>query len=105
MTRFKKNKKEIVTEFVKRIARRYLPYFSQYENEKLSQNFDNTVRAIKERNSKIVFDAYYMPKAIAAILREDNYLITEHQARSRATAMMLDDLAKGVLTEFYRFKR
>lgn len=104
MARFKKPKKEIVMEFVKRVARKF-PALNQYENEELSINFDEVVKAIKEKNSKIVFDAYYMPKAIAAILREDNYLTTEHQARSRATAMMLDDLAKGVLTEFYRFKK
>lgn len=104
MARFKKPKREIIIESVKRVLRKYLSNFNYYENEKLSHEFDVAVRTIKERNSKIVFNAYYMPKAIAAILREDNYLSTEHQARSRATAMMLDDLAKGVLTEFYRFK-
>jgi len=104
MTRFVKPKKEVIAEFIKKVARKYLPDFNQYENEELSIDFDNAVRAIKEKNSKIVFDAYYMPKAISAILREQNYLTTEHQARSRATAMMLDDLAKGVLNEFYRFR-
>ena len=104
MTRFVKPKKEVIAEFMKKVARKYFPDFNQVENKRLSIEFKNTVKAIKENNSKIILDAYYMPKAISAILREQNYLITEEQARSRATAMMLNDLAKGVLTEFYRFR-
>jgi hypothetical protein len=105
MPRFVKPKREIIQQFAKRVFRKYFESFNSYENEKLTLDFCDRVQAIKERNSKIIFDAYYMPKAISAILREDNYLTTEHQAHSRATAMMMNDLANGILTEFYRFKK
>ncbi|MCD7740163.1 MAG: hypothetical protein LUH11_02315, partial [Candidatus Gastranaerophilales bacterium] len=51
-----------------------------------------------------VFTAYYMPQAISAILKEEGYICTGKSAESRATAMMLNDLAQGVLDEFYKFK-
>ena len=100
----KKTKAEIALESVKGFLRVHFDSFNKYENEELSMDFYRTVKAIKEKNSKIVFETYYMPKAIAATLREDNYLATEQQLKSRATAMMLNDLAQGVLTDFYKFK-
>ena len=93
----------MIQEKIKRILR-VIPYFSQYENELLSDNFRQTVHGIKERNSQIVFEAYYLPKAISAILKEDGYLTTPQGATPRATAMMLSDMAEGILTEFYKFK-
>ena len=100
----KKTKTEIVMQSIKRFARKYVPYFNQYENENLSENFKETVIAIKEKNSKRVFETYYIPKAITEILRESNLLATDSEVQQRATAMMFSDMANGILTEFYRFK-
>lgn len=100
---FKKTKKEIAIEFLKRMARK-VPCLNNTENELLSDEFHSVVIAIKERNSQIVWDAYYLPKAINAILKEENYLTTAHGAECRAKAMLLADMANGVLDEFYRIK-
>ncbi len=83
---------------------RKFPLLNSFENEQLTEEFESKVYAIKETNSQIVFETYYLPKAIMAILKEDNYLTTPKQAEPRATAMMLADYANGVLDEFYRFK-
>jgi len=81
-----------------------IPFLNSYENEILSEEFNQVVDSIKEKNSETVFRAYYLPKAITSILREKGYLITEQQAAPQATAMMLFDLATGKLNEFYRFE-
>ena len=93
---------EIIIESIKRIGR-LCPNFNEFENNCLLDDFIARVVEIKEHNSQLVFNRYYLPKAIVAILREEGYLITEQQAYPRATAMMLNDLANGTLTEFYRF--
>lgn len=103
MKRFKMSKKEIVKRRIREFLR-FFPIFSEYENELLTDDFQQTVHQIKERNSQIVFEAYYLPKAISAILKEDGYLTTPQGATPRATAMMLSDMAEGILNEFYRFK-
>ncbi len=77
---------------------------NSFENKQLTEEYESRILAIKEKNSQIVFKTYYLPKAISAILREENYLTTPRQAEPRATAMMLSDLANGVIDEFYRFK-
>ena len=82
---------------------RKIPLLNVMENERLSEEFENRIISIKERNSQALFKAYYMPKAIKEILREQNFLATERTAQDRATAMLLLDKANGVLDEFYRF--
>lgn len=84
-------------------ARKFIPYFNEFEDCCLADEFNSKVLEIKENNSQIVFNAYYLPKAISAILKEDGYLITEQQAYPRAKAMMLSDMANGILNEFYKF--
>jgi len=77
---------------------------SKYENELLTINFQETVRRIKEKNSRIVFNAYYMPRAASAILKEQGYLATDNTVFQRASTMMFMDLSNGTLTEFYKFR-
>ena len=84
---------------------RNIPFLNDMENERLSEEFENRIISIKERNSQALFEAYYMPKAISEILREQNYLATEKTARDRATAMLLLDISNGTLDEFYRFTK
>lgn len=102
--KFKKSKIEIVLQFIKGLARK-LPCINETENEILSEEFSDVVIAIKEQNSQHVYNAYYLPKAINAILKEENYLTTESGAKHRAKAMLLADMANGVLDEFYRFTK
>lgn len=83
---------------------RKFPLLNSFENEQLTEEFESKVYSIKEKNSQIVLETYYIPKAISAILKKDNYLTTPSQAEPRATEMMLDDYENGVLDEFYRFK-
>lgn len=83
---------------------RKVDLYNEYENEMLTEEFENAVIALKEKNSQIVFESYYLPKAISAILKEEGYLVTAQMAEPRATAMMLSDMAEGILTEFYKFK-
>lgn len=102
--KFKKSKFEIVLQFVKGLARK-MPCINETENEILSEEFSEAVIAIKEQNLQHVYNAYYLPKAISAILKEQNYLTTASDAEHRAKAMLLADMANGVLDEFYRFTK
>lgn len=77
--------------------------FNRYENVQISIEYYKLLKSIKDRNFKIVFDTYYYPQALSQILREDNYLATEDAIRDRAAAMLLQDKAKGILDNFYRF--
>ena len=97
------SKREIARRKIREFLR-FIPILSEYENGILTDELRQTVQEIKERNSQIVFEAYYLPKAISAILKEDGYLTTPQGATPRATAMMLSDMAEGILNEFYRFK-
>lgn len=67
--KFKKSKYEVFLQFIKRFARK-LPSFNETENEILSEEFSEAILAIKEQNSQHVYNAYYLPKAISAILKE-----------------------------------
>lgn len=100
---FKVSISEKISRFLKQKLRK-LTCFNTQENIELSYEFQDVVIAIKEHNSKIVWDSYYMPKAINAILKEEGYLTSEKGATPRAKAMLLADLANGTLDEFYRFK-
>lgn len=90
-------------EFIKNFLRNF-KFFNKIENNFIADELEEKIFEIKKKNSEIVFNAYYIPKAISAILKEDGYLTTERGAIQRATAMMNADIANGVLTEFYRFK-
>lgn len=85
---------------------RKLEPFNKVENKSLTVEFIKTVARIKERNSKIVWTHFYLPKAIKNILDNGGYLLSpdNKQVQTLATSMMLADLANGELTEFYRFK-
>lgn len=75
---------------------------NQIENELLTDDFNAKVFEIKEYNSKVMFDTYYIPKAIELILKEENYLTTEQGAIPRAKALLEEDMKNGVIDEFYR---
>ncbi len=90
--------------FLKNFLREHCSTYNRLENQKLTEDFRFSLQIIKESNSKNVWDLYYLPKAISAILKEEGYLTTIEQAVPRAEAMLLADLANGVLDEFYRFK-
>lgn len=94
----KKKCKTLVKSFLRK-----LDAFNEYENAILTSEYAERISELKAQNSKIIFDAYYLPKAVTAILREDNYLITLDGAKERAVSMMLKDKADGILDEFYRF--
>lgn len=85
---------------------RKLEPFNKVENKSLTAEFIKTVARIKERNSKIVWTHFYLPKAIKNILDNGGYLLSpdNKQVQTLATSMMLADLANGELTEFYRFR-
>ena len=91
-----------IKNFFRKILRKFDAY-NEYENAILTSEYAERISELKAQNSKIVFDAYYLPKAVTAILREDNYLITLDGAKERAVSMMLKDKADGILDEFYRF--
>ena len=104
--------KEFITKKIKGLlltlrgcARKKIYLYNKFENEELTYEFYSVVQEIKERNSKIIFDSYYMPKAISSILKEEGYLTTFEAAEPRAKAMLLSDLANGILDDFYRFKQ
>ena len=84
---------------------RKIPFLNEMENERLIEEFAGRILEIKERNSKEVFESYYIPKAVSEILREQNYLATERAAQDRATALLLLDISNGTLDEFYRFTK
>ena len=71
---------------------RSVELFNQTENEHLTEEFCQRVHQIKERNSEIVFNAYYLPKTMTAILREENYLTTHAGAKDRAVSMLIHSL-------------
>lgn len=96
-------KKEKVVRFVKHIAR-YITGINRAENRTLTAELFRCTRLLKERNSEIVFNNYYMPIAIKEILKKDGYLTNGPVAVALASSYMLKDLANGVLDEFYRFK-
>lgn len=106
MKRFKKFRKTRAERFVQIVkgVLRQIPLFNETENDSLSIEFEERIAVLKDRNAQAVFDAYYLPKAINAILKEDGYLTTPKSAAPRANAMLNHDLANGVLDEFYRFK-
>lgn len=83
---------------------RHIPLIAQLEDANLQDDFETRIIAIKEYNSQVMYNTYYLPKAINAILKEENYLTSERGAMPRATAMMMSDLANGVIDEFYRLK-
>lgn len=95
---------ESLKNFLKNFLREHCCIYNKLENQELTEDFISSLKAIKEYNSKNVWDLYYLPKAISAILKEEGYLTTMQQAVPRAKAMLLADLANGVLDEFYRFK-
>lgn len=100
---FKMSLTEKVSRFITEKLRK-VHFFNKQENIELTCEFEDMLVAIKEYNSKIVWDSYYLPKAINAILKEEGYLTSEKGAAPRAKAMLLADLANGTLDEFYRFK-
>ena len=85
-----------------------LSKFTWFTNQTkpLEKEFTQTVQAIKERNSQIVWTHYYIPKAIKQILSRDGYLLSADSKAIQhlATSMMFADLSDGTLTEFYKFK-
>lgn len=93
----------MILEKVKKILRRSKT-LNQIENEQLTEEFNSRVIEIKRYNSQVMYKTYYIPKAINAILKEENYLTSERGAMPRATAMMMSDMANGVIDEFYRLK-
>ena len=99
---FTKPKSEIIIESIKKLPRRN-SQLNQIENGFITDDFVAALRKVRETNSKIVWEAYYLPKAISAILKEENYLVGPEQAAPRAKAMLLADIANGILDDFYRF--
>lgn len=83
---------------------RHIPLIALFEDDNLQDDFNSRVIAIKEYNSQVMYKTHYIPKAINAILKEENYLVSERGAMPRATAMMMSDMANGVIDEFYRLK-
>lgn len=96
-------KMEKVERFVKNIGRK-IKLFNEFENTDLTNELHRKIIKIKERNSQIVFNAYYLPMATSKILKDEGYLTNGPEAVALATSMMLKDLQDGVLTEFYKFK-
>lgn len=96
-------KKEKFERFVKNLSRK-VKFLNDFENVDLTNELKKKIHQIKEHNSQIVFNAYYMPLTMKEILKKENYLTNGPQAINLATSMMLKDLSDGVLTEFYKFK-
>lgn len=81
------------------------PMFGGSQNQSLESEFTRTVRKLKEKNSKLVWDSYYIPKAVSEILKKENKLTINDDKRIvlLAQSMMFRDLADGTLNEFYKF--
>lgn len=104
MAKFKKPMVEKFVEFYRGLMRKHFAEYNLFENDNMTEDFKKALIKIKEKNSQIVFESYYIPRAMSAILKEDGYLTTFQGAVPRAQAMMFSDLANGILDEFYRFK-
>lgn len=81
------------------------PMFAGSQNQSLESEFTRTVRKLKEKNSKLVWDSYYIPKAVSEILAKENKLTVNDDKRIvlLAQSLMFRDLAEGKLNEFYKF--
>lgn len=87
---------------IKHFIREHFPEYNQEENKELTREFYRRTIFLKETNSKKIFENYYKPKAITEILKKDNYLTTDSpQLTFKASALMFEDLANGVIDEFY----
>lgn len=103
MAKFKKPTKEKVSELVKRIMRFCSSSFNEIENTSLTEDFKIALQQMRERNSQKVFNEHYLPKAVNEIAHKEGYLPTPNVAFPKAASLMLEDIATGVLNEFYQF--
>jgi hypothetical protein len=76
------------------------------ESQSLESEFTRTVRKIKEKNSKDIWDAYYIPKAVTEILEKHKSIshLDNNKITLLAQSLMFRDLADGKLNEFYKFE-
>lgn len=82
---------------------RKIKYFNHIENKSLTLDFRQKVHSIKEKNSQIIWEHYYIPKAMLQVFKEDNYMGINKKVENLASANMFKDMANGKLDEFYRF--
>ena len=82
---------------------RKIKYFNHIENKSLTLDFRQKVHSIKEKNSQIIWEHYYIPKAMLQVFKEDNYMGINKKVENIASANMFKDMANGKLDEFYRF--
>ena len=103
MAKFKKPTKEKVSELVKRIMRFCSSSFNEIENTSLTEDFKIALQQMRERNSQKVFNEHYLPMVVNEIICKEGYLPTPNVAFPKAASLMLEDIATGVLNEFYQF--
>lgn len=90
---------------LKHLARKYNLFgFNEFENQSLTVEFEERLQEIKERNSEIILNVYYIPLTISKTLEEKGYLPTIENALPQAKAMFYTDVANGVLDDFYKFR-
>lgn len=82
------------------------PMFGGSPTQGLEKEFTRTVQKIKEKNSKTIWDAYYVPKAVSEILEKNQTVsaLDDKKIILLAQSMMFRDLAEGKLNEFYKFE-
>lgn len=74
------------------------------ENRRLTKDFWERVRQIREKKTQELFDKLYIPIAIEIILKRDNYLTAGQEAKDLALKLFICDCMQGVYDELYNLK-
>ncbi len=93
---FKKTNKILVKIF------RYIPSFNKAENEELTAELSKRFKELQEQNSQDLFTFHYIPMAVKKLLKEKKE-INNSSLRATATMLLIDDMSKGIINEFYWF--
>lgn len=95
-----KNLKNILNDELRNIQA-----YNKRENQHLTSEFKKKVVTIKEKNSQIVFENYYLPKAMVEISQKEGFFGINQKTITLASSMMFKDLSDGTLDEFYKFTK
>lgn len=93
----------ILQKIIKQFLRKNSNY-NKLENQKLTIEYLQKYKKLKDFNAQALLKTHYIPKAREIILRESGFLLTENLVLQRAGALMNIDIANGVLDEFCRFR-
>lgn len=95
--------------FFKNLGRE-LEYFDlaklHRKQKNLEKEFKAEVLKRKEYNSEQVWNCYYIPLAAKRIIKENGTITKDdtYKLHCLANSLMFEDMAYGIINEFYRFK-